>query len=197
MTPQPTRRNEQSRRAILAAALELLTETGYSALTVEAIAARAGVGKQTIYRWWRGKGAVILDALADDMPEVIALPDTGDLRADLRAVLRATVAEFADSRLSATTRAITIETLADEELAAQARDRLLRPQLNAVRARLEAAREAGQVRPDTALDLVVELLFGPLYHRWLLRNGPLTDDYADGIVDLVVTAVTPSTNAGR
>ncbi|MFG1744063.1 TetR/AcrR family transcriptional regulator [Micromonospora chalcea] len=192
MTPQPTRRNEQSRRAILAAALELLTETGYSALTVEAIAARAGVGKQTIYRWWRGKGAVILDALADDMPEVIALPDTGDLRADLREVLRATVAEFADPRLSATTRAITIETLADEELAAQARDRLLRPQLNAVRARLEAAREAGQVRPDTALDLVVELLFGPLYHRWLLRNGPLTDDYADGIVDLVVTAVTPS-----
>ncbi|MCT2282666.1 TetR/AcrR family transcriptional regulator, partial [Micromonospora chalcea] len=178
MTPQPARRNEQSRRAILAAALELLTETGYPALTVEAIAARAGVGKQTIYRWWRGKGAVILDALADDMPQVIALPDTGDLRADLREVLRATVAEFADPRLSATTRAITIETLADEDLAAQARDRLLRPQLNAVHARLEAAREAGQVRPDAPLDQVVELLFGPLYHRWLLRNGPLTDDYA-------------------
>ncbi|MEU8313844.1 TetR/AcrR family transcriptional regulator [Micromonospora sp. NPDC048887] len=195
MTPQPTRRNEQSRRAILAAALELLTETGYPALTVEAIAARAGVGKQTIYRWWRGKGAVILDALADDMPEVIALPDTGDLRADLRQVLRATVAEFADPRLSATTRAVTIETLADEDLAAQARDRLLRPQLNAVRARLEAAREAGQVRPDAPLDLVVELLFGPLYHRWLLRNGPLTDDYADGIVDLVVAAVAPSASA--
>ncbi|MFI7207308.1 TetR/AcrR family transcriptional regulator [Micromonospora aurantiaca (nom. illeg.)] len=194
MTPQPTRRNKQSRRAILAAALELLAETGYPALTVEAIAARAGVGKQTIYRWWRGKGAVILDALADDMPEVIALPDTGDLRADLREVLRATVAEFADPRLSATTRAVTIETLTDEELADQARDRLLRPQLNAVRVRLEAAREAGQVRPDAPLDQVVELLFGPLYHRWLLRNGPLTDDYADGIVDLVVTAVTPSTS---
>ncbi|MBQ1046705.1 TetR/AcrR family transcriptional regulator [Micromonospora sp. C32] len=197
MTPQPSRRNEQSRRAILAAALELLTETGYPALTVEAIAARAGVGKQTIYRWWRGKGAVILDALADGLPQVIALPDTGDLRTDLREVLRATVAEFADPRLSATTRAITIETLTDEDLAAQARDRLLRPQLTAVRARLEAAREAGQVRPDAPLDLVVELLFGPLYHRWLLRNGPLTDDYADGIVDLVVSAVTPSPGAGR
>ncbi|MET8065547.1 TetR/AcrR family transcriptional regulator [Micromonospora sp. NPDC005686] len=197
MTPQPTRRNEQSRRAILAAALELLTETGYQTLTVEAIAARAGVGKQTIYRWWRGKGAVILDALADNVPAALALPDTGDLRADLREVLRATVAEFADPRLSATTRAITIETLADEDLAGQARDRLLRPQLNAVRARLEAAREAGQVSPDAPLDLVVELLFGPLYHRWLLRNGPLTDDYADGIVDLVVAAVTPSAGAGH
>ncbi|WP_326556129.1 TetR/AcrR family transcriptional regulator [Micromonospora sp. NBC_01796] len=191
MTPQPARRNEQSRRAILTAALELLTETGYPALTIEAIATRAGVGKQTIYRWWRGKGAVILDALVDNTPEVPALPDTGDLRADLGQVLRATVAEFADPRLSATTRAITIETLADEELADQARDRLLRPQLDAVRTRLEAAREAGQVRPDVPLDQVVELLFGPLYHRWLLRNGPLTDDYADGIVDLVVAAITP------
>ncbi|GAA2910204.1 hypothetical protein Acy02nite_48950 [Actinoplanes cyaneus] len=120
------------------------------------------------------------------MPADLTLPDTGDLRADLRQVLRATVA---DPRLSATTRAITIETLADEELGAQVRDRLLRPQLNAVRARLEAACEAGQVRPDVALDQVVELLFGP---RWLLRNGPLTDDYADGIGDLTVAAITPA-----
>ncbi|WP_326553618.1 TetR/AcrR family transcriptional regulator [Micromonospora sp. NBC_01813] len=194
MTPQPARRSEQSRRAILAAALALLTEQGYAAVTIEAIAARAGVGKQTIYRWWRGKGAVILDALTDNLPDVLALPDTGDLRADLRQVLRATVAEFADPQLSATTRAITIETLTDEELADQARDRLLRPQLDMVRARLAAARDAGQVRPDAPLDQVVELLFGPLYHRWLLRNGPLTDDYADGIVDLVVAAVTPAGN---
>ncbi|MFV2084774.1 TetR/AcrR family transcriptional regulator [Micromonospora sp. LOL_021] len=192
MTPQPARRSEQSRRAILAAALALLTEQGYAAVTVEAIAARAGVGKQTIYRWWRGKGGVILDALTDNLPEVLALPDTGDLRADLREVLRATVAEFADPRLSATTRAITIETLADEELADQARDRLLRPQLDMVHTRLEAARDAGQVRPDAPLDQVVELLFGPLYHRWLLRTGPLTDEYADSIVDLVVAAVTPA-----
>ncbi|GAA4942600.1 TetR/AcrR family transcriptional regulator [Actinoplanes utahensis] len=188
MTP---RRNENSRRAILTAALELLTETGYTAVTIEAIAARAGVGKQTIYRWWRGKGAVILDALTDGLPDVIELPDSGDLRTDLREVLRATVAEFADPRMSATTRALTIETLADDDLAAQVRDRLLRPQLDAVRARLASARDAGQVRPDAPLDQVVELLFGPLYHRWLLRNGPLTDTYADGIVDLTLAAVTP------
>ncbi|MFV2011921.1 MULTISPECIES: TetR/AcrR family transcriptional regulator [unclassified Micromonospora] len=194
MTPQPARRSEQSRRAILAAALALLTEQGYAAVTIEAIAARAGVGKQTIYRWWRGKGAVILDALTDNLPDALALPDTGDLQADLRQVLRATVAEFADPRLSATTRAITIETLTDEELADQARDRLLRPQLDMVRARLAAARDAGQVRPDAPLDQVVELLFGPLYHRWLLRNGPLTDDYADSIVDLVVAAINPAIN---
>lgn len=188
MTP---RRNERSRQAILAAALQLLTETGYSDLTIEAIAARAGVGKQTIYRWWRGKGAVILDALTENLPDAVALPDTGDLRADLREVIRATVAEFADPKLSATTRALTIETLADDALADQVRDRLLRPQLDAVRARLESGRAAGQVRPGAPLDQVVELLFGPIYHRWLLRNGPLTEAYADGVVDLVLAAITP------
>jgi AcrR family transcriptional regulator len=185
------RRNERSRRAILTAAVELLAETGYPELTVEAIAARAGVGKQTIYRWWRGKGPVILDAIVESTATHLSLPDTGDLRADLRAVLRATVTEFADAWLSATTRAITIETLADEALAEQVRDQLLRPQLGAVRDRLRAGQEAGQVRTDVDLDLVVELLFGPVYHRWLLRNGPLTADYADDLVDLTMIAIAP------
>ncbi|GIE89572.1 TetR/AcrR family transcriptional regulator [Actinoplanes regularis] len=187
------RRNERSRRAILAAALELLSETSYPDLTIEAIAARAGVGKQTIYRWWRSKGMVILEALVDSAgePGDMALPDTGDLRADLRTVLRATVAEFADPRLSATTRAITIETLADDDLAEQVRDQLLRPQLSAVRERLRAGRRAGQVHESVDLDLAVELLFGPIYHRWLLRNGPLTEAYADDLVDLAMAAMAP------
>ena len=185
------RRSERSRRAILTAALELLAETGYPALTIEAIAARAGVGKQTIYRWWRGKGMVILDALTETAPQDVVLPDTGDLRADLRAVIRATVAEFADPRLSATTRALTIETLADDTLAEQVRDRLLRPQLTALRNRLDAGRRAGQVRADVDLDQVVELLIGPIYHRWMLRTGPLTQPYADGLVDLTLAAVAP------
>ena len=189
---EPVRRNERSRRAILTAALELLADTPYPELTVEAIAARAGVGKQTIYRWWRGKGAVILDALVDGVTDAPgpALPDTGDLRADLRTTMRATVAEFADPRLSATTRALTIETLSDEVLAGQVRDRLLRPQLDAVKDRLRAGVDAGQVRTDVDLDQAVELLFGPLYHRWLLRTGPLTPEYADGVVDLAIAAIT-------
>jgi AcrR family transcriptional regulator len=123
----PARRNERSRRAILTAALDLLAETGYTDLTIEAIAARAGVGKQTIYRWWRGKGPVILDALVETAARDVVLPDTGDLRADLRTIARATITEFADPRLSATTRALTIETLADDELAEQVRDRYCDP----------------------------------------------------------------------
>ena len=188
--PDLARRSERSRLAILAAARELLTEAGYAELTIEAIAGRAGVGKQTIYRWWPGKGAVILDALVETAGEV-TLPDTGDLRADLGLVLRAIVAELADPALSATTRALTIETLGNEDLAVQVRDRLLRPQLEAIKDRLRAGRAAGQLRPDADLDQAVEALIGPPYHRWMLRTGPLTDDYADGVVELALTGLTP------
>ncbi|MFE0511741.1 TetR/AcrR family transcriptional regulator, partial [Streptomyces sp. NPDC058964] len=97
--PDATRRSEKSRRAIYDAALALVGEVGYPKTTVEGIAARAGVGKQTIYRWWPSKADVLLEAFLDLGEQVAqaagqepyAFPDTGDLAADLRAVLRATV----------------------------------------------------------------------------------------------------------
>jgi hypothetical protein len=67
----------------------------------------------------------------------------------------------------------------------------LRPQLDAIKARLRSAREAGQLRAGVDLDQAVELLVGPMYHRWMLRTGPLTDEYADGIVDLAMAALRP------
>ena len=93
-TPDSTRRSERSRRAIYDAALALVGEVGYAKATVEGIAARAGVGKQTIYRWWPSKGAVLLEAFldlsdqaaraADDGQGMHEIPDTGDLEADLK-----------------------------------------------------------------------------------------------------------------
>ncbi|SDT79944.1 TetR/AcrR family transcriptional regulator [Actinoplanes derwentensis] len=189
--PDPARRSERSRKAVLDAALTLLGETGYTGLTIEAVAARAGVGKQTIYRWWRGRGEIVLDALADQLgaagPQ--ALPNTGDLDADLRAVVRATVAELADPKLSEITRALTVESLTSENFADQVRDRILRPQLDTIKERL-----CGHVRADVDLDQAVELFVGPMYHRWMLRTGPLTDEYADGIVDLALAALRPAPN---
>ncbi|MEV0899664.1 TetR/AcrR family transcriptional regulator [Actinoplanes sp. NPDC049802] len=191
--PNVTRRSERSRRAILESALALLHESGYPDLTVEAIAARAGVGKQTIYRWWSGKGAVVLDALVEQASatEPPPLPDTGDLEADLRPVIRAIVAELADPGLSATTRALTVEALSSETFAEQVRDRLLRPQLATISDRLRSARDAGALRADADLDQAVELFIGPMYHRWMLRTGPLTEEYADGLLELGLAALRP------
>jgi AcrR family transcriptional regulator len=190
----PTRRSDRARNAILAATVELIAEVGYRKLSIEAIAARAGVGKQTIYRWWPSKGAVVLDGLlaaANDDPDDLALPDTGDVATDLRGVVRAIVAELADPQLSGTTRALMIEIQENVELADAVVERMLGPQMQAIADRLRSAQHAGQLRADLDLPVAVELLIGPLYHRWLLRTAPLTEAYADTVTDLALRALAP------
>ena len=194
MPPDASRRSERSRRAILTAAADLVHEVGYRRLTIEAIAARAGVGKQTIYRWWPSKGAVVLDgflAAVNEDPDDLSLPDTGDISADLRGVVRAIVDELADPKLSGTTRALMTEMQDDPEFADMVRERLLGPQLQAIADRLRAAQQAGQLRADLDVPVAVELLVGPLYHRWLLRTAPLTEAYADTVTELTLRALSP------
>ncbi|MGW6588218.1 TetR/AcrR family transcriptional regulator [Streptomyces globisporus] len=205
--PDSSRRSDRSRRAIHDAALALVTEVGYRRTTIEGIAARAGVGKQTIYRWWPSKAAVLMDAFLDlagrsaegagsgeeaqSDEAAQGIPDTGDLVADLKLVLRATVDELNDPVLEAPTRALTAEGIVDAKLGAEFVHKLLDPQLALYVTRLRAAQEAGDVRADVDPRIALELLIGPLMHRWLLRTLPLTHAYADEIVDYVVGGLAP------
>ncbi|MDR8408583.1 TetR/AcrR family transcriptional regulator [Nonomuraea sp. 3-1Str] len=192
-TPNPARRNERSRRAVLDAARDLVSELGYAKVTIEAIAARAGVGKQTIYRWWPSKGAVIFDSFLalSEGGEGVRLPDTGDLEADLKMVMRATVAEFADPAFEAPVRALNMEIIGDPTLAAMYGEKLAGPVDEAKKERLRSGRRAGQLAADADLDLVLEVLYAPLYQRWLLRSGPLTPEYADALVETTLRAFRP------
>ncbi|MFG1943579.1 TetR/AcrR family transcriptional regulator [Nonomuraea sp. NPDC048826] len=193
-TPDAGRRSEASRRAILTAAFELAGEVGYAKLSVEGIAARAGVGKQTIYRWWPSKGAVLFDAflsLSQGQDGQEGLPDTGDLEADLKVVLRATVDEFADPRYDRPLRALTIEIMNDPELAALYAERLDGPMKELKKARLRAAQQAGHLPEDLDLDVAVDLIWGPLLSRWLHRSGPLTHAYADTLVETALHGLLP------
>ncbi|MEV4296167.1 TetR/AcrR family transcriptional regulator [Microbispora rosea] len=188
------RRSETSRRAILTAAFELVGEVGYAKLSIEGIAARAGVGKQTIYRWWPSKGAVLFDAflmLSEGEDDSAALPDTGDLEADLKAVLRATVAELNDPRYDEPMRALNTEILHDPALAAAYAERLDGPMKELKRQRLRSAQRAGQLSGDLDLDVAIEMLWGPLLNRWLQRSGPLTPEYADTVVETALHGLRP------
>ncbi|MGP4019401.1 TetR/AcrR family transcriptional regulator [Saccharopolyspora sp. 5N708] len=193
--PDVSRRSERSRTAILTAARELIAEIGYHKLTIEAIAARAGVGKQTIYRWWPSKGAIVFDSLlalseqADG--EGIALPDTGDVEADLKTVLRATAAEFADPEFEKPIRALNTEIINDPELAAAYREKMAAPMTEAKKQRLRSAQRAGQLPADADLDLFLDVLYAPLTQRWLLRSGPLDDAFADALVETALRAFRP------
>lgn len=195
-TPDTSRRSERSRRAIYDAALALVAEVGYPKTTVEGIAARAGVGKQTIYRWWSSKADVLLEAFLDLTDQAAgqeppALPDTGDLAADLKAVLRATVDELLDPRFEAPSRALAAEGVVNEEVGRRFVAALLEPQLQLYVDRLRAARSAGQVRPEVDPRIALELFVSPLAQRWLQRTGPISHAYTDTLVDYALYGLAP------
>ncbi|MGW2643710.1 TetR/AcrR family transcriptional regulator [Streptomyces sp. NPDC001393] len=195
--PDATRRSEKSRRAIYAAALALVGEVGYPKTTVEGIAARAGVGKQTIYRWWSSKADVLLEAFLDLSRqaareagrEPYTIPDTGDLAADLKAVLRITVDQLHDPRFEAPSRALAAEGLVNEPLGRQFVGKLLEPQLQLYVDRLRAAQDAGQVRAGVDPRIALELFVSPLAQRWLQHTGPISYDYTDTLVEYALHGI--------
>ncbi|QEV06064.1 TetR/AcrR family transcriptional regulator [Streptomyces prasinus] len=215
-SPDSTRRSERSRRAIYDAALALVVEIGYPKTTIEGIAARAGVGKQTIYRWWGSKADVLLEAFLDLSEQAAravpqepeereereeregrageegqGIPDTGNLAADLRLVLRATVDELRDPRFEAPSRALAAEGVVNEELGRRFVAKLLEPQLQLYVDRLRSAQEAGQVRPDVDPRIALELFVSPLAQRWLQYTGPITYAYTDTLVDYALNGLSP------
>ncbi|MFE7544841.1 TetR/AcrR family transcriptional regulator [Streptomyces platensis] len=192
-TPDSSRRSERSRRAIFDAALALVGEVGYDKLTIEGIASRAGVGKQTIYRWWPSKAAVLLDAFTatvDDY-DTKGLPDTGDLAADLKFVLRATADEFNDPAFQAPYRALAAAGANDEELSRAFVARLSEPGTRLYVDRLRAAQETGEVAADIDVRIAAEMLLSPFSQRWLMRTGELTYDFVDTLVDQVLRGLRP------
>ncbi|MFF4823377.1 TetR/AcrR family transcriptional regulator [Streptomyces sp. NPDC001312] len=202
--PDASRRSEKSRRAIYAAALALVAETGYPKTTIESIAARAGVGKQTIYRWWPSKADVLMEAFLDLGEQAAArqgdaqgegqpdgIPDTGDLAADLKAVLRATVDELFDPAFEAPARALAAEGVVNEQLGREFVAKLLQPQLELYVRRLRSAQDIGAVRPGVDPRIALELFVSPLAQRWLQRTAPISYEYTDTLVDYALYGLAP------
>jgi AcrR family transcriptional regulator len=190
-TPDATRRSERSRQAILRAAYELCSERSYERTSIEAIAARAGVGKQTIYRWWPSKGAVIMEALNEVVGAVSDFPDTGDVIADLATQMIAVSKLLSSPDFGPVYTGVVGAAQSDPAVAeALARD-IVTPRVVACRTRLERAREEGQVRPDVDLDIAVELLYGPIYHRVLLHTRPPDADQVTTVLELAFRGLSP------
>ncbi|MFI8436572.1 TetR/AcrR family transcriptional regulator [Streptomyces sp. NPDC079020] len=174
-SPSSQRRSERSRRATLRAALDLCTEKGYGRVTVEAIAARAGVSKKTIYRWWPSKGAVLLEAFTEALVDATPFVDTGDIGADLRGHVAAAVKLLSTPPFGPAYAGILSEVHHDDVLAQAVREQLVDPRFEAAVARLRAAQEQGQIPAGADLPLAVEMLYGPVYYRHVLRR-PVHDE---------------------
>ncbi|MFF7357403.1 MULTISPECIES: TetR/AcrR family transcriptional regulator [Streptomyces] len=176
------RRNEAARLAILDAALELLADADGAPVSVETIARAAGVGKQTLYRWWPSKGAVLLDALTDRAAQDVPAPDTGSLREDLRRLAVATF-EAAQRRPSAPAlRTLVREAARDAHLAELLRV-FTESRRAAVRAVLERGRERGELAADRDVDVLVDQFYGFFWYRFLLGHAPLDRAAADRLTE--------------
>lgn len=168
---------------------ELLAERGLAATTIEEIAARARVSKASVYRRWPSKGTLAFDSFVVDFLGRQAVPATGNLRGDLLGLLRAWLGAVRDPATARTLKGLIAEVQRDPDLADAWRERFVGP----VRARhLEVVSQAigrGELRPDADAGLILDLLYGPAYHRLLHGHLPLGDAFAEGVVAVIMAGI--------
>lgn len=189
--PDPHRRNHHSHVAILDAAMAQLESLGYQRMTIEGVAAQAGVGKATVYRWWTSKAQLVVETLSSrcDIEPVIA---TGDLRADVRALVQYVVSVMSQTPLGR----VLPQLLADLEDDPRARGNLadwLGPPRAGHRALLYAAAGRADLPHDIDASLVLDLLGGTVLWRTLLGRKP-DARLVEQLTDLVVDRVLPRAN---
>jgi AcrR family transcriptional regulator len=182
----PHRRSEQARIAVLHAADDLLAEQGFAAVTIEGIAARAGVAKQTIYRWWSSKVDVLLDTLIDDSRTRLAVPDTGSAVEDARRHLRSLAAFITQDPAGKVLLALIGEAQHDAEMARIFHARYLDQQRSDERAMLARGVDSGELPGDLDLDAALDALYGPVFYRALMSGGPIPRAFTDALVHRVL-----------
>ena len=183
--PSSTRpRSERARTAILSATRDLVSEVGYEQMSVEGIAARAHVGKQTIYRWWKSKSAILAECVLEGLilPSRDLPANTGNLREDLRVWFRGALQDLGDPANASLLRGLVSASADDPELAAVLYDRLTGPQEASMAARLHEAEASGEIGSALTSTAVIEMLFGTIVYRILSRLDVGTE-LADGLID--------------
>jgi AcrR family transcriptional regulator len=187
-TPDQRRRNEKARTAILRAARELLDRRGFQRLTIEGIAARAGVGKATIYRWWPSKAALVMDAVLAAASPRIPFPDTGSAREDLRRQIASVIELYTHTKTGRGITALIAESQHDSSLAESLRDRFIASRRADAAMVFERGIERGELRADLDVDVAIDALYGAVYYRLLVSHAPLDSAYADTLIGQVFPA---------
>jgi AcrR family transcriptional regulator len=187
-----TSARRDTKAAILDATRELLVEVGVHGLTIEGVAARAGVAKTTIYRRWRSKDELALAVLIDMVEDVVQTPDLGDTRKELIHFVDAAVRILGSTLMGRVMQGIVSDLAANPDLATAFRERVVAVRLAEVRRLVERGVERGDIRPDVDVELAHELLFGPVYYRLLLSGAPLRKGIGERIVDAVLKALAPA-----
>ena len=183
-------RSEEARQAILRTTLKILGKRGFSDFKIEEVAARASVGKATVYRWWPNKGALIADAFASSTTRRLRFPDTGSVYTDMSQQMRQLIKVFR-SRRGRIVSAILAAGQSDKDLIEAFRERFLWPRRREAYATLRRAIQRGELRKDLDPDLLLDSLYGPIYMRFLIQHDRLTPEFVDRLCALVLAGVRP------
>lgn len=177
-------RNAKSHDAILAAALKLLKEKGYRSVTIEGIASEAGVGKQTIYRWWRSKADIMLEAFTRYTSGQIATPDSGNVQSDLQVFLTQAFDNLTRES-GEVVRGLMSEALIDPVFAQSMREIFIASRRSALRDILAKGVDRGELASDVDIELTIDLIYGPMWYRLLNKHAPLNQKFAKQISEMI------------
>ena len=180
-------RSEEARLAVLEAADDLLVAQGFAGMTVEGIAARAGVAKQTIYRWWPSKTDILFEALVVDAAEFFTPADHGDLGRDLRDRLGQLAAFVSTTDAGAVFRALAGLAQHDPAVAARFASEFVVPQRDRDREPFRRAAARGELAAGTDIEVAIDQLAGPVYSRVLLTGESVPRHFTDALVDRYLT----------
>ncbi|MFF7470010.1 TetR/AcrR family transcriptional regulator C-terminal ligand-binding domain-containing protein [Streptomyces sp. NPDC008092] len=173
---------DEVRADVLAAAGALLLRDGMAAFTFERVAQEAGVSKTTLHKWWPSRGTLALDGYFHAVEPVLAFPDTGDIGADLTAQVRAFVRLLTETPAGRVIGGLIGQAQTDPDLSAALLQRYTGPRRELAVTAMRRAQDRGQLRADADPQVLVDQLWGACYHRLLLPDEPLTEDFADRLV---------------
>ncbi|WP_335970636.1 MULTISPECIES: TetR/AcrR family transcriptional regulator [Streptomycetaceae] len=171
-------RSQSRKAAILAAAGDLMMEGGLKAATMEAIAARAGVGKATVYKWWPSRGAVALEGFMLRAADSWRLPENASAEESLRVIAVAAVRLFTQSPAGPLMRALAADAQSDPEIAQALREQWLSPRRAVTTEVLREGMRSGELRPDLDIPATIDMIFGPIYFRLLFDHEPMDEEFA-------------------
>jgi AcrR family transcriptional regulator len=181
------RRNEAAREAIIDAAIALLQQVGYEGFTIERLARDAGVGKQTVYRWWPSKAAVIAEAVGARARHTIPLPDNGVLADDLREFFTATFRQAEEPNILSELKSMMAASIENPDAAVPFHE-FLAGRRASLRVLLERGAARDEVSADADLDFLTDLAYGLLWYRGLIGHRRLDDEAAHKLAGALLAA---------